>query len=743
MNDALRITTPSARPPVDLHRWLAASAVMLWLAFVGWAIWQHVQASGQPLIYDAITYWLKAKNVWASVAQGNWVNPLGIDPTTRPPGTVLMSYPFGFEESPKGFLFRSVFLGITLVALAVFLAAGALQRIAWLPWDVACVALFLCALPMFYHFEWSSASGSPGYWGLTDCFLAGVAAFACSAAMLGAARASWVWTAVAALLASLCFLTKPAGALIVVMVMCTWFVIVLARLWAARSRGEFRPPGLRTLGTGAFVFGTLCGPVLLAGFRSSYFSAENVAFGNRVLKVMTDSWASGTPSMLPSMIHTSFGYASVIALVAAVLAGLGRLRSRKGALAGEDRALAVGGLLAAIVGVGVGFWFWWIKTGGSQVRYFYPFALMAVMSILPLTFIALDAASQRARYVVRALLLLLPLNSAILLAQSDPPAVWQRMSGVNLAANPIGPDVVLGRAVLDAVRQEGRGTTLYATTSEDTGPIASLWGFEELANPGLPNIRVKVPFDWQRPTTFRLAEIGAANFILSKFVRDLRKRERRLSLASVHSYEAEQHLFEAFFSGIGAKEGVQVFGETDRLRLLRVVDHGRLEAALEVLKRSRQWRPLFLVANPQTWWSDNEISARLAGRRPDASRVGFGGLFHIEALYLEREGADVRIDLWWKREKEPPPGEWFFFAHLVDAGGAILANVGVRLAGFGGYAAERPHRFDSLTVPLSPGGAPKAIAFGVYRAEAGRAVTLVADSGNRDWDNHRVLVPLP
>ena len=662
--------------------------VAAWLTFVGWAIWQHVQASGQPLIYDAITYWLKARNLWAEIAQGHFVNPLNIEPTVRPPGTVLMSYPFGFIESPKGFLFRSVFLGIVFLAAAVFVVAGTLRRSAAFRWDVACVALFLCALPMFYHFELSSASSSPGYWGLTDTFLAGVAALACSAAILGAARVSWGWTAVAALLASLCFLTKPAGALIVVTVMCTWFVIVLARLWAARSGGGIpaarfadtrhwrirlrcpvRPGAPRRVPLELFLGGE-------RGIRESGAQGANRQFGSSI-----------TPSLLHSMIHTSFGYASVIALVAAVLAGLGRLRSRKGALAGEDRALAVGGLLAAIVGLGVGFWFWWIKTGGSQVRYFYPFALMAVMSILPLTFLALEAASQRARNVVRALLLLLPLNGAILLAQSDPPAVWQRISGINLAANPAGPDVVLGRAVLDAVRREGRGTTLYAASSGDTGVIESLCEFEERAHPNLPNIRVKRPIDWQRQTTFRPAEIGEAGFILSPFVRDPHERERRLAIASVDSYSAQQHLFEAWFSGIGAKEGVQVFGETDRLRLLRVVDHGRLEAALEVLKRSRRWHPEFLAANPQTWWSDNEISARLAGRRPDASRVGFGRLFHIEALYLEREGADVRIDLWWKREKEPPPGEWFFFAHLADAGGAILENVGARLADFGGYTA--------------------------------------------------------
>ena len=725
-----------------LRRHLPAVTVFVWLAFVAWATWEHIQTSGQPLIHDAITYWLKAKNLWAAVAHGQWVSPLDVEPTTRPPGTVLMSYPFGFEESPKGFLFRSVFLGSALTAFAVFLVARALPPNGTRAWDVACVALFLSGLPMHFHFEWSSASNSPGYWGLTDCFLAGVAALAGAAAILGAVRRSWGWTALAALLSALCFLTKPAGALIVVTVTCAWFVIVLARGWVARCRSESRVPDWRTLGMGAIVFGAVCGSVLLAGFESRYFSAENLAYGDRVLKVMR--WPTVDSSQLNTMIHSSFGYPFIIAFATAVVAGIDRLRLRVKAPTGEQRALAIGGLLAGFGYLAAGFWFWFIKTGGSQVRYFYPFALMAAISIIPLAFLALHGVSRQTRFVVRAFLLLPPLGVALLLAHPDPPRAWQRLAGVNLAAQRANPDVALGRRALDAVRQDGRGVTLYAVNSGDNVVIESLWLFEDAAHPELPNIRVKRSFDWERNVaTFLLAGIGEASFILSPYVREPAERKRPLAAGSVESYVAEQQLFEAWFSELGPKEGVEVFGETANLRLLRVVDQERFGRALEDLRRSRQWRPEFLAANPHTWWNREELSALLAGRHVAANGVGFDGLFRIEALTLQREGDLAHIDFWWSEEKKPPPREWFFFAHTVEGGGTILGNVQVRLEYHVPHARERPLRFDSLTVPIAASGAAKAIAFGIFRLESGQAHPLVADSGNRDWDNHRVVVPLP
>jgi hypothetical protein len=111
-------------------------------------------------------------------------------------------------------------------------------------------------------------------------------------------------------------------------------------------------------------------------------------------------------------------------------------------------------------------------------------------------------------------------------------------------------------------------------------------------------------------------------------------------------------------------------------------------------------------------------------------------------VVLRREGDSAHVDFWWRPDAEPPPGEWFFFVHLVDAVGTILANTGVRLADHQRRLAEQPFRLQSLSVPLVATGAT-AIAFGIYRVEAGQAVTLAADRGDRDWDNRRVLVPLP
>jgi len=721
----------------DLRCHLPAAAVVIWLAVVAWAVWQHVEASGQPLIYDAITYWLKAKNFWTSVAHEQWVNPLNIEPTTRPPGTILMSYPFGFDESPKGFLFRSVFFGIALTAWAVFLVARALPRIAARGWDVACVALFLSALPLHFHFELSSVD-SPGYWGLTDTFFAGLAALSGAAAMLGAIRGSWWWTAVAAVLAALCFLTKPAGLLVMATVVGAWLAITIVRGWLQVGW----PLPWRTLLIGTLVFGGVCGPVLAAGFSSKYFSAENIAFGNRVLKVMADDWLSISLPQLHIMIRNSFGYAFVIASATAVAAGIACLRSGMAAPASNERALALGGLLGAIGSLVVGSWFWLVKSGGSQVRYFYPFALVAAAGILPLAFLAFHGAGRQTRIMVRTLLLLPPLGIVFLLVQPDPPPAWQRLFGVNLAARAAGPDVASGRRLLETVRRQGRGVTLYAASSGETAAIESLWAFEELAHPGLPNIHVKRPFDWERLSAFRLAEIGDVEWILFRPIRDPGKRERLFMAPSLDGYRAEQEFFAAWFSALDAEAGVEIFEEAGDVRLLRVADHERFQKTLADLRLSRRWRPEFVAANPQTWWSGEEISGQLSGQHPAATAVGFSGLFRVEAVVVRREGDSARVEFWWKHDGEPPPGEWFFFAHLVDAAGTILANTGVPLADHKRRLPEQPFRLQSLSVPLVAGGA-KAIAFGIYRVEAGQAVTLAADRGNRDWGNHRVLVPLP
>ena len=92
--------------------------LIITILILGILIFDHVSLSQQIPVFDALTYTQKAKNFWDTVDKfqlfqlKTWISPLDIEPTTRPPGTILMSYPFGFSDNPHGFFFRSIFIPI-------------------------------------------------------------------------------------------------------------------------------------------------------------------------------------------------------------------------------------------------------------------------------------------------------------------------------------------------------------------------------------------------------------------------------------------------------------------------------------------------------------------------------------------------------------------------------------------------------------------------------------------------------
>ena len=71
--------------------------------------------------------WWKAASFWNAIEQGRLFNPLNLFPSVRPPGTILVSYPFGLTADFHGYHFRSVFLPLLFVVVAVYIAAGRAQ----------------------------------------------------------------------------------------------------------------------------------------------------------------------------------------------------------------------------------------------------------------------------------------------------------------------------------------------------------------------------------------------------------------------------------------------------------------------------------------------------------------------------------------------------------------------------------------------------------------------------------------
>src|SRR5947208_2801310 len=101
-----------------MRNWILAFSVVLvlgWLALIGVAEWFYAAVETEPPLWDTASYAAKAAGFWSALGRGEIVNPLNIPPTVRPPGTILMSYPFGFSHAFNAYYFRSVFLPIVLL----------------------------------------------------------------------------------------------------------------------------------------------------------------------------------------------------------------------------------------------------------------------------------------------------------------------------------------------------------------------------------------------------------------------------------------------------------------------------------------------------------------------------------------------------------------------------------------------------------------------------------------------------
>jgi len=108
---------------VPWRKWVPHVLVICWIAFLWATIWDHASRSVVPPVYDPLGYLQKGINFWRSINDGQFVNPLNIVPASRPPGTILMSAPFGYPVDLQWFYFRSVFFPLLCVVASVYLAA--------------------------------------------------------------------------------------------------------------------------------------------------------------------------------------------------------------------------------------------------------------------------------------------------------------------------------------------------------------------------------------------------------------------------------------------------------------------------------------------------------------------------------------------------------------------------------------------------------------------------------------------
>jgi hypothetical protein len=716
--------------------------VALWLLFLATRIWAIAKRSVQPPVYDSLSYYVKAKLLWAAVTSLKPVNPFNVEPSFRPPGTVLMSYPVGFTEDFHGFYFRSVFIPIFLLVAAVYCAGFARRASARWNWNLSLIAILLSTSPMFFHFERSDAFVSPLIWGLVDNFLAAVSGIAAALCIRSMRCDSLRWWIGASLVAAFSAFVKPAGFVVMALTGSIWFVANML-FWRLESR-ESHSQRKRLLGAGTIAALLIFGATLWISLHSNYMSDANLSSGSAAIKVM------GAELRLPVrvfvlLLRASFGYVLPILLAFSCIGGVLYFYRWRLSPSASAKNVALTVLVAAPFTCAVGLWFWIVGAqGATQIRYFYPFATMTVIFTLPILLILLEGLSGRSLWFVRAILVLPAANLLLLLTVPRPAIAWQQWSGVNLTSGSFREEILLSQQLISDIRTKLKRTAvLYSFYPRSaTAVFESVGEFEANIHPDLPTFQIARPVDWRKPSVVRTNDLVQADYILFTPVLAPATQQKILAQPSVHDFSLESELFAAWFTEVSRNDGVETVVATPSVRLLQPIDRPKFESHLSHFVASHSWPASFTKANPPHWWSAQELETLRSQNPPAISDVKFGGLYEVNALALSRDGDELTLSVWWQRLQEKDQTKihqqpWFMFVHFVDRIGKPVSVENIRLApDFSGHE-DRPIALDVLTFPIPKG--TSRVGIGIQNGGA----FLIPDRGIRDWNSRRLLLPLP
>lgn len=131
---------------------------------------------------------MKAKNSWENAHKGFPENPLDVELSLKPPGTVLISFPLGYDGDYKAFHFRTVFIPFLIWTFAVLIVCwpiGGGGRIAD-RWLAVWMAMLFGAHPFLMQIE--NGPISVISWGFMDQAQGACAGFAMAALAIRALR---------------------------------------------------------------------------------------------------------------------------------------------------------------------------------------------------------------------------------------------------------------------------------------------------------------------------------------------------------------------------------------------------------------------------------------------------------------------------------------------------------------------------------------------------------------------------
>ncbi|MHC0065207.1 hypothetical protein ACWATR_20300 [Nostoc sp. UIC 10890] len=723
------------------RKYLPLLILVLTLATLGILLFQRISLTEQTPIWDAFTYVQKAKNFWDTVHKfqfiepQTWVSPLNIEPTTRPPGTILMSYPFGFSDNPHEFFFRSIFLPIILFVLALWIIAKPYCVTLKDQWLLVVLCLAFATLPLFYHFEPSIDSRlvSPTYWGLVDNFIASVAALATALVIRGVQKASIPLTFSGIITSTFCLFIKPSGGLVMATIFFVWSIYGIVRYKSQRNI-IIRKYLIFSIVTFICIYGI----GLLLAFTSHYFSIRNMVYGKNAVTILKQESNINQDYLqfLIAQIHMSFGWHWLTFIFLSVIFSFWSMSKQSNIK--PFKALPVD-LISALGVLLIGLWFWLLGTHQSQIRYFFPFALICIVLLFPRI---KNLCSKISHKYFKSMIfsLVFPMLLLLFLLISNPPIELQRILGVNLTSGSLANEIKQAKSLIENANQKKVDLNVY---SVGTGYVTGLFGgvglYEKMLYPHLNSFNLHYPLNWITESTFKFSEILSSDYLLiDKPIRNKLKSINILENVEVPNFAIETNLFHAWLSTINYDDaGLALESETS-LRLLKIIDKVKLETALNKLRGKYKWRKVFLDANPVKWIDAETAKALITKSYPVFRDIRFGKQFTLLGAFTNHTEDGLTIELVWQSLKDQPL-KYLNFVHILDASKNIISQADYEQDDAKRMVNKGTLWHDTVKIKANQLNGAKAIGLGIYLPQS---TLLVTDRGLSDWNKHRLLLNL-
>ncbi len=560
------------------------------LSVFGIAIYRHALLSTHPPFWDAFSYVQKAKNFWTAVDARKWFNPLDLEPTVRAPGTVLMSYPLGFSQNFQDFYFRSIFIPLLLFVAGLWVITGPYCRDTRTSWMRVWVCLAFATLPLFYHFEHSERIPSTSFWGMVDCYLAGMSALACALLVRGVSDRSLSYTMVGIVASGFCLWIKPAAMVLMAVNLMTWIVCAASQFLQKNKQPSCAKalPIFWYCLLSLIFFCVIYSTVFYLSMKSSYLSQENWNVGRRSMELLHKEWfIENWFPLFKIQMHTSLGWHWSMVLLAVCLLTIG---TKNISVTFPDIALSVGIFCA-------GLWFWFVPTGQSQTRYFYPFILISVTLCIPRTLLYFSRLHEKFAKAITFALVGPFLLLLCLLVPADAPPMLQKIMGVNLTSGSLKEECKQAQAIIKKSRVQQREPKVYLFWPDYLhGVFYGAAQYAKLIEPQLPAFTPMNAVNWVNDSVLRFSDIAACDYLVFAPLQDPAAQDEAVRQKEVSSFFSEVQLMRAVLSKYPQSMGLEIVSK-NALAVARVADAQRFLEFLEQLRSEHRWRDIFNEAN--------------------------------------------------------------------------------------------------------------------------------------------------